>query len=33
MTPVIAELTKLRAEFAWPDDIVQMLDVDPTNLI
>jgi hypothetical protein len=24
---------KLRAGFAWPDDMVQVLDVDPVNLV
>ncbi|PTY06990.1 primosomal protein N' [Opitutaceae bacterium EW11] len=32
VTKVVAELAKLRAEFAWPEDIVQVLDVDPVNL-
>ncbi|QYM80112.1 primosomal protein N' [Horticoccus luteus] len=31
-TKVVPELVKLRAEFAWPDDITQVLDVDPVNL-
>jgi primosomal protein N' (replication factor Y) len=30
---VIAELAKLRTAFAWPDDITQVLDVDPVNLV
>ena len=30
---VIAELAKLRSAFAWPDDITQVLDVDPGNLV
>ena len=33
VTPVIAELARLRAGFAWPDDITQILDVDPVNLM
>jgi len=33
VTPVIAELARLRADFAWPDDITQILDVDPVNLM
>lgn len=32
VTKVVPELAKLRAEFAWPDDITQVLDVDPANL-
>ncbi len=32
VTKVVAELTKLRAEFSWPDDLVQVLDVDPMSL-
>lgn len=32
VTKVVAELTKLRAGFAWPDDITQVIDVDPANL-
>jgi primosomal protein N' (replication factor Y) len=30
---VIGELNQLRENFAWPDDIVQMLDVDPASLV
>ncbi len=33
VTAVIGELAKLRAEFAWPDDVTQVLDVDPVNLV
>jgi primosomal protein N' (replication factor Y) len=33
VTPVVAELQRLRAGFAWPDDVVQVLDVDPVNLV
>ena len=33
VTKVIGELAKLRADFAWPDDIVQTLNVDPMNLV
>ncbi len=33
VTKVIGDLAKLRAEFAWPDDITQVLDVDPANLV
>ena len=32
VTKVIADLTALRASFAWPEDMVQVLDVDPVNL-
>jgi primosomal protein N' (replication factor Y) len=32
VTKVVAELTKLRADFTWPDDVIQVIDVDPTNL-
>jgi primosomal protein N' (replication factor Y) len=32
-TRIGAELARLRADFAWPDDIVQVLDVDPMNLV
>jgi primosomal protein N' (replication factor Y) len=32
VTKVIGELARLRADFAWPDDITQSLDVDPVNL-
>jgi primosomal protein N' (replication factor Y) len=33
VTRVIGELATLRDEFEWPDDITQMLDVDPMNLV
>jgi primosomal protein N' (replication factor Y) len=33
ITPVIGELTRLRADFAWADDVIQTLDVDPVSLI
>jgi primosomal protein N' (replication factor Y) len=33
VTRAIGDLTRLRAEFSWPGDIVQNLDVDPVNLI
>jgi primosomal protein N' (replication factor Y) len=33
VTKLAPELTKLRADFAWPDDISQVLDVDPVNLV
>jgi primosomal protein N' (replication factor Y) len=32
VTKVVPELARLRAEFAWPDDVTQVLDVDPVNL-
>jgi primosomal protein N' (replication factor Y) len=32
VTKVVPELARLRSEFAWPDDITQVLDVDPVNL-
>lgn len=32
VTKVVAELNKLRVGFTWPDDVVQVLDVDPVNL-
>ena len=33
VTKVVPELAKLRASFAWPADITQVLDVDPVNLV
>ncbi len=32
VTKVVAELTKLRADFEWPDDVIQVIDVDPMSL-
>ncbi len=32
VTKVVAELTKLRDAFQWPDDVVQVIDVDPMSL-
>ncbi len=32
VTKVVPELQRLRAEFAWPDDLTQVIDVDPVNL-
>ncbi len=32
VTRVVPELTRLRGEFTWPDDVTQVLDVDPANL-
>ena len=33
VTKVVPELAKLRAGFAWPDDLTQVIDVDPVNLM
>jgi primosomal protein N' (replication factor Y) len=33
VTKVIGDLSSLRDAFEWPDDIAQMLDVDPMNLV
>jgi primosomal protein N' (replication factor Y) len=33
VTKVVPELVRLRADFAWPDDVVQVIDVDPVNLM
>jgi len=33
ITPIIGELARLRADFAWADDVIQTLDVDPVSLI
>ena len=33
VTQVIGELSKLRSEFAWPDDLTQVIDVDPVSLM
>jgi primosomal protein N' (replication factor Y) len=33
VTRVIDDLNLLRTTFAWPDDVVQTLDVDPVNLV
>jgi primosomal protein N' (replication factor Y) len=33
VTKVVPELQRLRTEFAWPDDLTQVLDVDPVNLM
>lgn len=32
VTKVVPELVRLRAQFAWPDDVTQVIDVDPANL-
>ncbi|MCX6937817.1 MAG: primosomal protein N' [Verrucomicrobia bacterium] len=32
VTGIVAEITRLRAIFEWPDDMIQVLDVDPVNL-
>jgi primosomal protein N' (replication factor Y) len=31
-TRIVPRLAELRAAFAWPDDMTQVLDVDPVNL-
>ncbi len=33
VTKVVPDLVRLRAGFAWPDDITQVFDVDPMNLV
>jgi primosomal protein N' (replication factor Y) len=33
VTKVVPELVRLRAGFAWPEDVVQVIDVDPVNLM
>jgi len=33
VTRVIDDLNKLRREFSWPDDVIQVLDVDPVSLL
>jgi primosomal protein N' (replication factor Y) (superfamily II helicase) len=33
VTRVIGELNQLRQQFSWPDDLVQVLDVDPVSLM
>lgn len=33
VTKVVPELARLRAGFAWPDDLTQVMDVDPVNLM
>jgi primosomal protein N' (replication factor Y) len=33
VTKLVPDLVRLRAGFAWPDDMVQVLDVDPVNLV
>ncbi|MEO6567198.1 MAG: primosomal protein N' [Opitutaceae bacterium] len=33
ITKIIPELAKLRSDFAWPDDLTQVLDIDPVNLV
>lgn len=33
VTKTIPLIAKLRAEFAWPDDITQVIDVDPVSLM
>jgi primosomal protein N' (replication factor Y) len=33
VTRVIGDISRLRDEFEWPDDMSEMLDVDPMNLV
>jgi primosomal protein N' (replication factor Y) len=33
VTKVVPELVRLRAAFSWPDDLTQVLDVDPMSLV
>jgi primosomal protein N' (replication factor Y) len=33
VTSVVATLARMRAEFPWPEGMVQTLDVDPANLV
>lgn len=33
VTKVVAELAVLRAEFLWPEDMIQVMDVDPVSLM
>jgi primosomal protein N' (replication factor Y) len=33
VTRVIDRLNTLRTDFAWPDDVIQVLDVDPVSLM
>ena len=33
VTRAIGDLARLRAEFSWPRDVTQILDVDPVNLV
>ncbi|HWA85864.1 MAG TPA: hypothetical protein VG710_06555 [Opitutus sp.] len=33
VTKVVPELARLRLKFPWPEDITQVLDVDPVNLM
>jgi primosomal protein N' (replication factor Y) len=32
VTKIVAEVARLRAAFEWPEDMIQVLDVDPVNL-
>jgi len=32
VTKISGELDKLRSEFPWPEEITQVLDVDPVGL-
>jgi primosomal protein N' (replication factor Y) (superfamily II helicase) len=33
VTKVVPKLAQMRGDFAWPDDLTQVLDVDPVNLM
>jgi len=33
VTKLVSALTPLRAAFAWPDDVNQVLDIDPVSLV
>ncbi len=33
VTRIIDDLNKLRRDFQWPDDVIQVLDVDPVSLM
>lgn len=33
VTRIIDDLNKLRRDFQWPDDVIQVLDVDPVSLL
>jgi primosomal protein N' (replication factor Y) len=33
VTKVVADLARLRAGFPWPEDIIQVMDVDPVSLM
>ena len=33
VSQVIPLISKLRADFAWPNDMIQVIDVDPVSLM